>query len=462
MSQVTAADRPGLRTGVRLTYDPVRDRHALLYPEGVLLLNETAADVLGLCDGATVGEIAARLAQEYDGVPAGDVAALLDDLVRRRLVTVVGDGRPAPPPADPPGGWTEPREPVPAGMLAELTYRCPLHCTYCSNPLAPSGGELFTEDWLRVLDQARDLGVLQVHFSGGEPLLRTDLTALVARAHRLGLYSNLITSGIPMSDAAIGSLAAAGLDHVQLSIQDADPAAGDAVAGLRAHARKREAAALVRRYGLPLTVNVVLHAGNVDRLAEIADLAVGLGADRLELAHTQFYGWAWRNRAALLPTADQLARADEAAAGVKERHGDRVEIVYVAADYHATRPKPCMRGWGRRQLVVAPDGGVLPCLSAAQLPGLDVVDVRAADLAWIWYDSPAFNRFRGTAWMPAPCRDCALREVDFGGCRCQAYQLLGDAALTDPACDLSPHHGVLAGLAARAERVAAVPRRLPR
>ncbi|MGN9908571.1 pyrroloquinoline quinone biosynthesis protein PqqE [Phytohabitans sp. LJ34] len=462
MSAVDAADRPGLRPGVRLTYDPVRDQHALLYPEGVLLLNETAAEVLARCGGGTVAEIAARLSEEFDGVPVDDVAALLDDLVRRRLVTVSGDGRPVQPLAAPPAEWTPPREPVPAGMLAELTYRCPLHCTYCSNPTTPSDRpEMSTEDWSRVLDQARSLGVLQVHFSGGEPLLRADLAALVARAHRLGLYSNLITSGIPFDDKAMGSLAAAGLDHVQLSIQDADPAAGDAVAGLRAHDRKRAAAALVRRYGLPLTVNVVLHAGNVDRLAAIADLAVELGADRLELAHTQFYGWAWRNRAALLPTAEQLARAGAAAAGVKERYGDRVEIVYVAADYHGTRPKPCMQGWGRRQLVVAPDGSVLPCLSAAQLPGLGVVDARTADLAWIWYESPAFNRFRGTGWMPAPCRDCALREVDFGGCRCQAYQLLGDAALTDPACDLSPHHGVLTDLMTGAgERAAAVPRRL--
>jgi len=460
---MSAADRPGLRPGVRLAYDRVRDQYALLYPEGVLLLNETAAEVLTLCDGASVGEIAARLAEEYDAVPVADVAALLDELVRRRLVTIAGDGRPVPPTAPPdPVEEAPPREPVPAGMLLELTYRCPLHCTYCSNPVAPSTerGELSTEDWLRVLDEARALGVLQVHFSGGEPLLRPDLTTLVARAHRLGLYSNLITSGIPLTDAAIGSLAAAGLDHVQLSVQDADPSAGDAVAGLRAHDRKLAAAALVRRYGLPLTVNVVLHAGNVDRLAAIADLAVGLGADRLELAHTQFYGWGWRNRAALLPTAEQLARADRAAAGVRRRYGARVEIVYVAADYYGDRPKPCMQGWGRRQLVVAPDGGVLPCLSAAQLPGLGVVNARDADLAWIWYESPAFNRFRGTEWMPHPCRDCALREVDFGGCRCQAYQLLGDAALTDPACGLSPHHDIMTK-AANGPLVA-VPRRMPR
>lgn len=429
MSPLTPDDRPALRPGVRLAHDPIRGRIALLYPGGVLLLNDTAAEVVALCTGATVTEIVARLSDGYDEPSVADVVALLDDLVRRRLITITDAGRPArvapaaPSPAQwwttDPASWTPPREPVPTGLLAELTYRCPLHCIYCSNPATPANGtpELATADWLRVLEQARRLGVLQVHFSGGEPLLRPDLTELVARASHLGLYSNLVTSGIPLTEPVLESLVAAGIDHVQLSIQDSHRVAGDETAGLRAYDRKLAAAALIRRYGLPLTVNVVLHAGNIDRLGEIADLAVGLGADRLELAHTQFHGWTWRDRAASLPSAEQLVRAERAAAGARQRYADRIEIIYVAADYHGDHPKPCMPGWGRRQLVVAPNGDVLPCLAAGQLPDLGMVNARAADLAWIWYDSPAFNRFRGTDWMPAPCRDCALREVGFCGCR---------------------------------------------
>jgi pyrroloquinoline quinone biosynthesis protein E len=346
-------------------------------------------------------------------------------------------------------------------MLAELTYRCPLHCTYCSNPvnLADFTEELGTDDWLRVLDEARALGVLQVHFSGGEPMLRRDLSTLVSRAHALGMYSNLVTSGIPMKEADVAALAAAGLDHFQLSIQDSLPSSADAIAGLRGHERKMTVAGWVRDHGLPMTVNVVLHRANVDRLLPITELAVSLGAERLELAHTQFYGWALTNRAALMPSREQVDRATREAAIAKERYGDTVEIVHVIADYHDNTPKPCMYGWGLRQFVVAPTGDVLPCLSAAQLPGLGVVNVRDASLPEIWYESAAFNRFRGTEWMPEPCQSCALREVDFGGCRCQAYQLTGDAAATDPVCTLSPHHDLVPQLAAASGGVA-VPRRM--
>jgi pyrroloquinoline quinone biosynthesis protein E len=438
----------GLRRGVRLAFDLVRGQAVLLYPEGVLVLDDVAADVVALCDGRrTVAGIAAALAQRYDEVPLDEVAGLVGDLVARRVLVSDGTGRPVgcleKPPAIASRGAASPaKHPVPVGLLAELTYRCPLRCTYCSNPVNPRDyrPELSTADWLRVLAEARDLGVLQTHFSGGEPLLRKDLAELVSEAHRLGMYTNLITSGIPLDAVRLAALVDAGLDHLQLSIQDAEPAAADAVAGISAHERKRAVAALVRASGLAFTVNVVLHRANVDRLLPIAELAVGLGAERLELAHTQFYGWGLRNRAALIPTASQVAEAGRQAAEVRARYGAAVEIVYVAADYHTGRPKPCMDGWGRRQLVVAPNGDVLPCLAAGQLPDLDPPNVHSGSLAEAWYGSPAFNRYRGTAWLPEPCRSCALREVDFGGCRCQAYQLTGDPAATDPACELSPQH----------------------
>ncbi len=458
------SSRPGLRRGVKLARDPVRDRMALLYPEGVLLLNETAAAVLVHCDGRrTVPEVAEALAEEYEGVSAGDVLDHLADLDARRLLVSDGTGRPAQPfgPAEPARAAGPARAPVPLGMLAEITYRCPLHCTYCSNPvnLADFTDELGTDDWLRVLDEARALGVLQAHFSGGEPMLRRDLSTLVSRAHALGMYTNLVTSGIPMKEADVAALAAAGLDHFQLSIQDSLPSSADAIAGLRGHERKMTVAGWVRAQGIPMTVNVVLHRSNVDRLLPIADLAVSLGAERLELAHTQFYGWALRNRAALMPSREQVDRATRDAALAKERYGDTVEIVHVVADYHDNTPKPCMYGWGLRQFVVDPKGQMLPCLSAAQLPGLGIVNVRDASLTEIWYESAAFNRFRGTDWMPEPCHSCALREVDFGGCRCQAYQLVGDAAATDPVCELSPHHDLVPQLA-NATGGTAVPRRM--
>jgi pyrroloquinoline quinone biosynthesis protein E len=456
---------PGLRRGVRLVHDPVRGQPVLLYPEGVLLLNETAAAVLARCDGIRDSDaIAAVLAEEYDGVSGADVARLLDDLHRRRLVGWGGDGRPvhAPDEPVPPPAAPVARAPMPLGLLAELTYRCPLHCTYCANPVSLGGyrQELDTQAWRRILDEARALGVLQVHFSGGEPLLRRDLAELVRHAHGLGMYVNLVTSGIPLAPGILGELAGAGLDHFQLSIQDARPAEADAVAGLAAHARKLAVAEQVRRQGLALTANAVLHRGNVGRLLDIAGLAAAMGADRVELAHTQYYGWALRNRGALMPSAEQVAGAERDAVLARERYGDQLEIVHVVADYHSRTAKPCMYGWGSRQLVVAPNGDVLPCLAAAQLP--DLVPVSAADrpLAEIWYESEAFNRFRGTAWLPEPCQSCALREIDFGGCRCQAYQLTGDPAATDPACHLSPHHDRLVALSTPDPTAVAAPRRM--
>ncbi|MGH3865028.1 MAG: pyrroloquinoline quinone biosynthesis protein PqqE [Pseudonocardiaceae bacterium] len=332
----------------------------------------------------------------------------------------------------------------PLGLLAELTYTCPLHCPYCSNPIAvPAAAELALHEWCRVLEEARALGVLQVHLTGGEPLARPDLTALVARSRDLGFYVNLVTSGVGLDERRASELAQAGLDHIQLSMQDADRNAADEVAGARVFGRKMAAARAVTTLGLPLTINVVLHRGNIGRIGPIADLAAALGADRLELANTQYYGWGLLNRSALLPTRDQVLAAEQALARARAAYGDTLEILYVLADYHEPYPKPCMHGWGRRHIVIAPDGRALPCPAAAQIAGLGIDNVRERSLSEIWRHSPAFTRFRGAEWMPEPCRSCPRKEIDFGGCRCQAFQLTGDAARADPVCQLSPDHHLL-------------------
>lgn len=345
-------------------------------------------------------------------------------------------------------------------MLAELTYRCPLHCAYCSNPvgLDAYADELSLADWCRVLGEARELGVLQVHFSGGEPLLRSDLTAIVAHARGLGLYTTLVTGGQALTATRLSALAAAGLDHVQISVQSSDAPEADTIAGRPAHRRKLAAAALVKEAGLPLTLNAVLHRANIGRAEGLIELAERLGADRLELANAQYYGWALLNVRALLPTREQLAAVEPVIRAARRRLAGRLEIVYVVADLHDGVPKPCMHGWGGRQLTVAPNGDVLPCPAAAQIPGLDVVNVGRAPLADIWFHSAAFNRFRGTDWMREPCRGCARREIDHGGCRCQAFQLTGDAAAADPVCALSPHRAVVDGIVRAAETAPGVPR----
>ncbi len=343
----------------------------------------------------------------------------------------------------------------PLALLAELTHRCPLRCPYCSNPLAleRAGAELDTATWERVLSEAAGLGVLQVHFSGGEPLVRRDLVGLVGHATRLGLYGNLITSGIGLDAGRIAALAGAGLEHVQLSLQDSAADHGDRVAGLAgAQAQKRRAAKLVRNAGLPLTVNAVVHRQNLERLEDIIELALTLGADRLEIAHVQYYGWALANRAALLPTREQLERATALVEAAHARLKGVLAIDYVVPDYYARRPKACMGGWGRRFLSVTPAGKVLPCHAAETLPGLRLPSVATKSLGEIWNDDPAFARFRGTRWMPEPCRSCERREVDWGGCRCQAFALTGDAARTDPACALSPDHPLLGSARADAAR----------
>lgn len=349
----------------------------------------------------------------------------------------------------PPGPAAEAPAP-PLGLLAELTHRCPLQCPYCSNPIALErrSAELDTATWQRVLSEAAALGVLQLHLSGGEPTARPDLPEILRHAAAEGLYSNLITAGVGVTPGQLEELAAAGLDHVQLSFQGALPDTTDRVSGLPgAHGRKRAFAAEVRRLGLPLTLNAVIHRANIEEIPALLELALELGAGRVEIAHAQYYGWALRNRAALMPRREQVLEAARRVEEARVRLKGRLVIDAVVPDYFARRPKACMNGWGRQSLNVTPSGRVLPCHAAETIPGLEFWNVRDRGLAEIWYRSPAFEAFRGTAWMPEPCRSCERREIDWGGCRCQALAIAGDAAATDPACEKSPLHSRLLELA---------------
>lgn len=352
------------------------------------------------------------------------------------------------------------RPPAPYGLLAELTHRCPLQCVYCSNPvqLTTADHELSAAQWRRVLDEAAGLGVIHVHFTGGEPLLRPDLEDLVTHARALGLFTNLITSGLGFTDERGATLASAGLHSVQLSIQGDDPDSAVLVARAPAFERKRKAAEVIRAAGLPLSMNVVLHRLNLDRLDQIIDLCVEWGAERVELANTQYYGWALRNRRHLLPTAEQLATAEAVYQRRRDELAGRVELLWVLPDYFERYPKPCMGGWAATSLTVAPDGVAYPCPIAEVITTLDFPSVRSHDLGWIWRESPAFNAYRGEAWMQEPCRSCDRRSVDFGGCRCQAFMLTGDAARPDPVCVHSSDHHLVTTPVAEAAR-AAVPLR---
>lgn len=354
----------------------------------------------------------------------------------------------------------------PLALLAELTHRCPLRCPYCSNPveLVAARQELATAEWADIFRQAAALGCLQVHLSGGEPTARRDILALVRAAAEAGLYTNLITAGL-MPEAMPEALAAAGLDHLQLSLQDAEAEAADRIAGSTgAHRRKLATARRVVASGLPLTVNLVVHRQNLDCLPGLIALALELGATRLEVAHAQYHGWALRNRGALLPSRQQLDDAIRIIEAAREALRGRLAIDHVLPDYHARRPKPCMAGWGQRFLAVTPAGRLLPCHAAESLPGLDFPQIRQTTLRAAWEESEAFNRFRGTAWMPPPCRGCPEAERDWGGCRCQAFALTGKAEVTDPVCALSPdHHLLKEALAAIAEDSPGfLPREMPR
>jgi PqqA peptide cyclase len=333
----------------------------------------------------------------------------------------------------------------PTTLLAELTHRCPLHCPYCSNPLAMVGGdkELTTEEWKRVFSEARALGVLQLGLSGGEPLARKDLETLAAHAHAAGLYTTLVTSAVGLTRERAEALRDAGLEHVQISLQDSNPESADRIAGFRSAHLKADAAAMVRELGFAFSVNVVLHRANIDRIGDIIEMAASLGADRLELANTQYYGWALENRHALMPTAAQVSTAQAIADEAIRKYRGRMQVLYVLPDYYEQYPKPCYNGWGRVYLVVTPDGLTLPCHGATHITTLHFDNVREHSLGWIWTESPAFRAYRGDDWMLAPCRTCERKTIDFGGCRCQAFALTGNAANADPVCTLTPARGVI-------------------
>jgi len=336
-------------------------------------------------------------------------------------------------------GLNNPNITPPRWLLAELTYKCPLQCPYCSNPLnyAAHSHEISTEDWKRVLTQARKIGAVQLGLSGGEPLTRQDLEEIVSHARQLGYYSNLITSGYGLTEERIMALKTAGLDHIQVSIQASSADLSDHLAGTKSFEHKKQVAHLVKKHGYPMVLCVVIHRENIHQMADILAMAEELGADYLELANTQYYGWAHVNRNALLPTKEQFAAAENIAQAFKEKVAGKMKIYYVVPDFYEDRPKACMNGWGTTFLTIAPDGVALPCHSARELPGLDCPNVNDFSIEEIWKESKAFNFFRGFEWMQEPCRSCDEKAKDFGGCRCQAYLLSGDMNATDPVCSKS-------------------------
>ncbi len=340
-------------------------------------------------------------------------------------------------------GSTSAKPSLPLWLLAELTYKCPLQCPYCSNPVDFAGTyrkELETDDWIRVMREARKMGSLQIGFSGGEPLVRKDLELLIAEAKTLGYYSNLITSGVGMDEKRVKAFREAGLDHIQISFQASSEEVNDFIAGTRSFEHKLEMARQVKAQGYPMVLNIVLHRHNIEQLDEILSMCAVLKADYVELANTQYYGWSFLNRDQLMPTREQVKVAEGIANEHKARNEGKMKILFVVPDYFEERPKACMNGWGSTFLTIAPDGSALPCHAAAQLPGLSFPNVREHSIGEIWNDSEAFNKFRGFDWMSEPCRSCSEKEKDFGGCRCQAFMLTGDATAADPVCSKSPHH----------------------
>ncbi len=367
-------------------------------------------------------------------------------------MSATGPGVQPRPPSAPAAAPAATRPGPPLWLLAELTYRCPLHCLFCYNPtdFALHGQELSTAEWLRVLREGRALGAVQCGFSGGEPLLREDLEVLVAEARALGYYTNLLTSGVGLDERRAAALKAAGLDHIQLSFQDSTRELNDFLSHTRTFDLKERVGAMLRDQGWPVVMNVVLHRLNIDHIDRIIALAERMGASYLELANTQYYSWAHVNRAQLLPTREQLRRAEEVTDAWRRRLDGKMKLYFVASDFHEGRAKKCMNGWGNVFVTVAPDGTALPCHTARMLPGPPFASVRDMPLGQIWYASEGFNRYRGTAWMQQPCVSCPEREADLGGCRCQAFLLAGDPAAADPACSKSPQHGVVEAAVAAA------------
>jgi PqqA peptide cyclase len=342
----------------------------------------------------------------------------------------------------------------PLWLNAEITYQCPLHCVFCYNPIDYTrfGPELPTEDWLRAFRQARELGAVQLGISGGEPLLRDDCEIMVAEASKLGYYVNLITSGVGLNEERIKAFKDGGLEQIQLSFQDSTRELNDFLSSTRTFELKSKVAKLIKKYDYPMVLNVVLHRMNIDHIQQILEMAEQMGADHVELANTQYYSWAFLNRDRLLPSHEQLKRAEEVTNEFRERVGNAMKIYFVVPDYYANRPKKCMNGWGTTFINIAADGMVLPCHEARMLPGLTFPNLRDHDMRWIWYESPGFNAFRGTEWMQEPCRSCPEQLKDYGGCRCQAFLLAGDAALADPVCDLSPHHALVTAAVDKAQQ----------
>ena len=341
---------------------------------------------------------------------------------------------------------------MPMWLLAEVTYRCPLHCVFCYNPVdyAKQHQELSTEEWKRVLRESRALGAAQLGLSGGEPLLRDDLEEIVREARALGYYTNLLTSGVGMTEARIAALKKAGLDHIQLSFQDSTKEMNDFLSSTKTFELKKKVAALIKQYDYPMVLNCVLHRYNIDHVQQILEMAEAMDAEYVELANTQFYSWAYLNKDQLLPTREQVLRAEEITDAFREKVKGRMRLFFVMPDYHANRPKKCTNGWGNLFITVQADGTVLPCHVAGMLPGMTFPNVREHSMEWAWYDSPGFNRFRGDGWMKDPCKTCPEKEKDLGGCRCQAYMLTGDAENADPVCDKSPHHEQVTDIVARA------------
>jgi len=342
----------------------------------------------------------------------------------------------------------------PLWVNAEITYKCPLHCVFCYNPIDYTryGPELSTEEWLRAFAQARELGAVQLGISGGEPLMRDDVEIMVAESSRMGYYVNLITSGVGLTEKRIAAFKSGGLGQIQLSFQDSTRELNDFLSSTRTFDLKSNVAKLIKQYEYPMVLNVVLHRLNIDHIQQILEMAEAMGAEHVELANTQYYAWAFVNRSQLMPSREQLQRAEEITNAFRERVGNRMKIYFVVPDYYADRPKACMNGWGSVFINITADGMVLPCHEARMLPGLTFPNVRDHDMRWIWHDSPGFNAFRGDAWMKEPCRTCPEKTKDFGGCHCQAFLLTGEATNADPVCDLSPYHHVVTDAVAQAQQ----------